>query len=93
MARAHLAKLNEFADAGFDHVCVHQVGPDQEAFFCFHARRKFSRKFTRRRRRSLRSSTAETASDSQNNQRGESLRRLGRIMLPGPAIPSPAFGV
>jgi coenzyme F420-dependent glucose-6-phosphate dehydrogenase len=29
----HVEKLEEFADAGFDHVYVHQVGPDQEAFF------------------------------------------------------------
>lgn len=36
--RVHLAKLNEFFAAGFDHVCVHQVGPDQEGFFRFYAR-------------------------------------------------------
>jgi G6PDH family F420-dependent oxidoreductase len=30
---AHLAKIAEFADAGFDHVHVHQVGADQETFF------------------------------------------------------------
>ena len=29
----HREKIQEFADAGFDHVYVHQVGPDQEAFF------------------------------------------------------------
>jgi G6PDH family F420-dependent oxidoreductase len=38
---AHLAKLDEFANAGFDHVCVHQVGPDQEGFFRFYAREIF----------------------------------------------------
>jgi G6PDH family F420-dependent oxidoreductase len=32
-ADRHAEKLEEFADAGFDHVYVHQVGPDQEAFF------------------------------------------------------------
>lgn len=29
----HLEKIQEFVDVGFDHVYVHQVGPDQEAFF------------------------------------------------------------
>jgi coenzyme F420-dependent glucose-6-phosphate dehydrogenase len=37
-ADAHAAKIQEFADAGFDHVYVHQVGPDQEGFFDFYAR-------------------------------------------------------
>jgi G6PDH family F420-dependent oxidoreductase len=36
-AEAHLAKINEFAEAGFDHVYVHQVGPDQEGFIDFYA--------------------------------------------------------
>ena len=30
--------IAEFEDAGFDHVYVHQVGPDQEPFFRFHQR-------------------------------------------------------
>jgi G6PDH family F420-dependent oxidoreductase len=34
----HRAKIREFADAGFDHVYVHQVGPDQEAFLAFYER-------------------------------------------------------
>ena len=29
----HLARIQEFVDAGFDHVHVHQVGDDQESFF------------------------------------------------------------
>jgi coenzyme F420-dependent glucose-6-phosphate dehydrogenase len=32
----HLEKIKEFADAGFDHVYVHQVGPDQEGFMKFY---------------------------------------------------------
>jgi G6PDH family F420-dependent oxidoreductase len=32
----HLEKIKEFADAGFDHVYVHQVGPDQDSFFRFY---------------------------------------------------------
>lgn len=34
----HRSKIQEFADAGFDHVYVHQVGPDQEHFFAFYQR-------------------------------------------------------
>jgi G6PDH family F420-dependent oxidoreductase len=34
----HLAKVKEFADAGFTHVYVHQVGPDQEGFFRIYER-------------------------------------------------------
>jgi hypothetical protein len=33
-----VAKIREFADAGFDHVYVHQVGPDQGPFFSFYER-------------------------------------------------------
>ena len=29
----HVAAIEEFVDAGFDRVYVHQVGPDQESFF------------------------------------------------------------
>ena len=34
----HAAKIREYADAGYDHVYVHQVGPDQEGFFRFYER-------------------------------------------------------
>jgi G6PDH family F420-dependent oxidoreductase len=34
---AHLAAINRYVDAGFDHVYVHQVGSDQDAFFDFYA--------------------------------------------------------
>jgi G6PDH family F420-dependent oxidoreductase len=33
----HLGGLRMFEDAGFDHVYVHQVGPDQEGFLSFYA--------------------------------------------------------
>jgi coenzyme F420-dependent glucose-6-phosphate dehydrogenase len=36
--RRHIEKIREFADAGFSHVYVHQVGPDQEGFFSFYKR-------------------------------------------------------
>jgi coenzyme F420-dependent glucose-6-phosphate dehydrogenase len=32
-AEAHLAKIKEYAEAGFTHVYVHQVGHDQQRFF------------------------------------------------------------
>lgn len=32
----HLDAIREYADAGYDHVYVHQVGPDQEGFFRFY---------------------------------------------------------
>ncbi len=31
----HRRAIDEFGDAGFDHVYLHQVGPDQESFFRF----------------------------------------------------------
>jgi coenzyme F420-dependent glucose-6-phosphate dehydrogenase len=37
----HLAKLEAYADAGFDHVWVHQVGPNQEGFFRFYEQEVF----------------------------------------------------
>ena len=36
--RPHLDRIRKFAEAGFDHVYVHQVGPDQEGFFGFYRR-------------------------------------------------------
>jgi coenzyme F420-dependent glucose-6-phosphate dehydrogenase len=37
-AERHLAAIREYVDAGYDHVYVHQVGPDQEGFFSFYER-------------------------------------------------------
>jgi G6PDH family F420-dependent oxidoreductase len=34
----HLEKIREYEKGGFDHVCIHQVGPDQAGFFRFYAR-------------------------------------------------------
>lgn len=34
----HRAAIQKYVDAGFDHVAVHQVGPDQEGFFRFYER-------------------------------------------------------
>jgi G6PDH family F420-dependent oxidoreductase len=32
----HLAKIQQFIDAGFTHIYVHQIGPDQEGFMQFY---------------------------------------------------------
>jgi len=32
----HVAALRAYTDAGYDHVAVHQIGPDQNAFFDFY---------------------------------------------------------
>jgi G6PDH family F420-dependent oxidoreductase len=34
----HLEKIHAYVAGGFDHVCIHQVGPDQEGFMRFYAR-------------------------------------------------------
>jgi coenzyme F420-dependent glucose-6-phosphate dehydrogenase len=34
----HIAGVREFAEAGYDHIYIHQVGPDQEGFFRFYER-------------------------------------------------------
>jgi hypothetical protein len=37
-AEKHIDAIREYAEAGYDHVCVHQVGPDQEGFLRFYER-------------------------------------------------------
>ena len=34
----HVARVRQYADAGFDHVYVHQIGPDQAGFLDFYRR-------------------------------------------------------
>ena len=34
----HRAAIEEYVEAGYDHVYVHQVGPDQDGFFDFYER-------------------------------------------------------
>jgi coenzyme F420-dependent glucose-6-phosphate dehydrogenase len=34
---AHVARLDEYRDAGYTHVYIHQVGPDQDGFLHFYA--------------------------------------------------------
>jgi coenzyme F420-dependent glucose-6-phosphate dehydrogenase len=35
--KRHIEQIRKFLDAGFDHVYIHQVGPDQEGFLNFYA--------------------------------------------------------
>jgi coenzyme F420-dependent glucose-6-phosphate dehydrogenase len=35
-AQKHVERIDEYVEAGYDHVYVHQVGPDQESFFRFY---------------------------------------------------------
>jgi len=34
----HVEAIQKHVEAGYDHVCVHQIGPDQEGFFRFYER-------------------------------------------------------
>jgi coenzyme F420-dependent glucose-6-phosphate dehydrogenase len=34
----HIAGIREFVEAGYDHVYIHQIGPEQEGFFRFYER-------------------------------------------------------
>lgn len=36
--KRHLSAVQKYAEAGYDHICVHQVGPDQEGFMRFYER-------------------------------------------------------
>jgi G6PDH family F420-dependent oxidoreductase len=35
--KRHLAAIAKYVEAGYDHVCIHQVGPDQTGFMRFYA--------------------------------------------------------
>ena len=37
-ADRHLERIQEYTDAGYDHVYIHQIGPDQAGFIDFAAR-------------------------------------------------------
>jgi G6PDH family F420-dependent oxidoreductase len=39
--RRHVEAIREYADAGYDHVCLHQVGPEQKGFMEFCVREVF----------------------------------------------------
>jgi coenzyme F420-dependent glucose-6-phosphate dehydrogenase len=36
-AARHIDSIKQFLDAGYDHIWIHQIGPDQEGFFRFYA--------------------------------------------------------
>jgi coenzyme F420-dependent glucose-6-phosphate dehydrogenase len=35
-AAEHIATLEKFVEAGYEHLCIHQIGPDQDGFFDFY---------------------------------------------------------
>lgn len=37
----HLKIIRQYIDAGYDHICIHQIGPQQEQFMDFYAREIF----------------------------------------------------
>jgi coenzyme F420-dependent glucose-6-phosphate dehydrogenase len=37
--RRHRTGIQEYVDAGYDHVYVHQIGPEQDGFFDFYERK------------------------------------------------------
>jgi hypothetical protein len=37
-AERHLDAIRKYTAAGYDHVWIHQIGPDQEGFFRFYQR-------------------------------------------------------
>ena len=39
----HTQLIRQFIDAGYDHICVHQIGPNQEEFMDFYAAEAFPR--------------------------------------------------
>jgi hypothetical protein len=34
----HRVRVTQFLEAGYDHIYIHQIGPDQEGFLQFYAR-------------------------------------------------------
>lgn len=42
-AERHIAEIQKYADAGYDYVYIHQVGPDQEGFIDFYQRQVLPR--------------------------------------------------
>jgi G6PDH family F420-dependent oxidoreductase len=44
----HVEGVRKYAEAGYDHVCVHQVGPDQQGFLKFYERDVLPRLIGRR---------------------------------------------
>jgi G6PDH family F420-dependent oxidoreductase len=47
----HLAAIRKYADAGYDHLCIHQVGKEQKGFFEFYAEEIFPTSRRRSRKR------------------------------------------
>jgi coenzyme F420-dependent glucose-6-phosphate dehydrogenase len=47
----HLEAIRKYGDAGYDHVWIHQVGPEQEGFFRFYEREVIPKLAVRRAKR------------------------------------------
>jgi hypothetical protein len=47
-ADRHVQAITTYAEAGYDQICVHQVGPDQEGFMRFYEREVLPRLSRRR---------------------------------------------
>ena len=47
----HLGAIREYEKAGFDHLCIHQVGPDQAGFMRFYAEEILPKYAARRRKK------------------------------------------
>ena len=73
-AERHVDAIQEFVDAGYDHVYVHQVGPDQEGFFRFYEREVMPRFSESEAPATPRATPRPTRRDA----RGVTARRSGR---------------
>ncbi|HLY37454.1 MAG TPA: hypothetical protein VKU61_05420 [Candidatus Binatia bacterium] len=62
--------IRETERAGHTHVCVHQVGPDQEGFFDFYEREVLPRFRTATTRRPPRPVRSDPATAVRRSQRG-----------------------
>ena len=69
----HLAGIRKYVEAGFDHVCVHQIGPDQEGALRFYAREVLRAWASAARPRR---GTANAAIPAQGGRSHGSMRRL-----------------
>lgn len=48
--KRHVSAVQKYVEAGHDHVCVHQVGPDQQGFMKFYERDVLPKVVSARRR-------------------------------------------
>ena len=75
----HAAKIQEYADAGFDHVNVHQVGPEQAGFLDLYRRQVLRRFGSAHRCRSLH---LEFVVPGSSGATGENVKACGAAVDP-----------